>query len=265
MTGLDKGEMFRDLSPDEPEAGERAAPTGKKDVYRPVIPVPSDAPDPDWGAFLNGCILTSPWTYQVDDGGTAVLLARVIRNGEKDYQPVTWDGFRWRLKAMPAPRPLYEYADRLVVVVEGEKCADAACEVFQWHVVTTWSHGCKAWKQTNWQPLAGREVLLVADANNPGRKAMEAVAKCLHSLGCKVLYLPEGDDGKDIADWIKADGADDVRERIEAGAKRWMPMDWKDELAERAKTDPGAPFVQDMLVRLAELRRDNTAEWQRLR
>ena len=106
MTGLDKGEMFRDLSPDEPEARERAAPTGKKDDYRPVIPVPSDAPDPDWGAFLNDCILTSTWTYQVEGGGTAFLLARVIRNGEKDYQPVTWDGSRWRLKGMPAPRPL---------------------------------------------------------------------------------------------------------------------------------------------------------------
>ena len=77
--------------------------------------------------------------------------------------------------------------------------------------------------------------------------------------------LSERDDGKDIFDWIEADGADDVRERIEAGAKPWPPMDWKDELAERAKSDPGAPFEPDMLARLAELRRDKPDEWQRLR
>ena len=94
---------------------------------------------------------------------------------------------------------------------------------------------------------------------------MEALAQHLHSLGCKVrIYFSERDDGKDIFDWIEADGADDVRERIDAGAKPWPPMDWKDELAERAKSDPGAPFEPDMLARLAELRRDNAAEWQRL-
>ena len=36
------------------------------------------------------------------------------------------------------------------------------------------------------------------------------------------IYLPEGDDGNDIADWIEADDADDVRERIEAGEKEWL-------------------------------------------
>ena len=125
-----------------------------------------------------------------------------------------------------------------------------------WHVVTTWSHGCQAWKWTNWELLAGREVLLVADAEVHGRAAMEAVAKHLHSLGCKVrIYLPEGDDGKDIVDWIKADGAADVRERIEVEAKWWTPMDWKDDLAERAKIDPGAPFEPDTVVKLEELQR----------
>ena len=108
-------------------------------------------------------------------------------------------------------------------------------------------------------------MLLVADANDPGRKAMEAVAKCLHSLGCKVrIYLPEGDDGNDIADWIEADDAGTAREQIEAGVKEWTPMDWKDELVERAKTDAGAPFETDMMAKLAELQRDKIAEWQRL-
>ena len=108
-------------------------------------------------------------------------------------------------------------------------------------------------------------MLLVADADVSGRKAMEALAKHLHSLGCKVrIYLPEGDDGNDIADWIEADDAGTAREQIEAGVKEWTPMDWMDELVERAKTDAGAPFETDMMAKLAELQRDKIAEWQRL-
>ena len=245
--------------------------------YRPVIPVPPDAPAPDWDKLRPQEATGDPvkiWTYPTAEGGVAFYVARWLPkdpDDDKFIRPATWDGSKWRLKGMPAPRPLYglpailECPDKPVVVVEGEKCADAARDAFPYHGVTTWSHGCDAWKGTNWQPLAGREVLLVADADVPGRKAMEALAQHLHSLGCKVrIYFSERDDGKDIFDWIEADGADDVREQIDDGAKQWTPMDWKDELVERAKSDPGAPFEPDMLARLAELRRDNAAEWQRL-
>ena len=248
--------------------------------YRPVIPVPPDAPAPDWGKLRPREATGDPvkiWTYHTAEGGVAFYVARWLPKDPDDgrkkvIRPATWDGSKWRLKGMPVPRPLYKlpdivnHADRPVVVVEGEKCADAASDVFPRHVVTTWSGGCKAWEGTDWQSLAGREVLLVADADDSGRKAMEALAQHLHSLGCKVrMYFSERDDGKDIFDWIEADGADDVGERIEAGAKDWTPMDWKDELVERAKTDPGAPFERDSVVKLAGLRRDNPPEWQRLR
>ena len=276
MTGLDKGEMFRPQSPDWPQAGACLAPAGKRDDYRPVIPVPPDLPDPDWQALRPPEAIDDPvatWVYRKEDESIAFHVGRwEAANGDKEIRPVTWDGTDWRPKGMPALRPLYrlpdilKYAEPSVVVVEGEKCADAARDAFPWHVVTTWSHGCEAWKGTDWQPLAGCEVLLVADPDVPGRKAMEAVAKHLYSLGCRVrIYLPDVDPKDDIADWIEADGADDVREWIEVQAKRWTPMDWKDELVERAKTDAGAPFEQVMLVKLAELRRDELAEWQRLR
>ena len=196
MTGLDTGEMFRDLSPDWPQAGARVAPAGKRNDYRPVIPVPPDAPNPDWGKLRPKEATGDPvktWTYHTAEDGLAFYVAwwkPKDPNDGKVIRPATWDGTNWRRKTMPAPRPFYglpdilKYADRPVVVVEGEKCADAARDVFPCHVVTTWSHGCDSWKETNWQPLAGREVLLVADADAHGREAMQAVAKHLHSLGC---------------------------------------------------------------------------------
>ena len=275
MTGLDKGEMFRPQSPDWHQAGACLAPAGKRDDYRPVIPVPPDAPNPDWRALRPPEAISDPvttWVYRKEDESIAFHVGRwEAANGDKVIRPVTWDGTRWRLKAMPAPRPLYGLPDirksieEPIVVVEGEKCADTARDVFRYRVFTTWAGGCEAWKGTDWQPLAGREALLVADADDPGRKAMEAIAKHLNSIGCTVwVYLPEGNDGKDIADWIEADDIETVRVRIDAGAKRWTPMDWMDELVERAKTDPGAPFETDMMAQLAELQRDKIAEWQRL-
>ena len=48
MTDFDKGKMFLRLSPDDLRAGEHGARAGEKDDYTPVIPVPKDAPDPDW-------------------------------------------------------------------------------------------------------------------------------------------------------------------------------------------------------------------------
>ena len=84
MTGLDKGEMFRDLSPDEPEAGVRAAPTGKKDDYRPVIPVPEDAPAPDWDKLRPQEAIGDPvkiWTYHYGGRRRCLLCGAVAAQG----------------------------------------------------------------------------------------------------------------------------------------------------------------------------------------
>ena len=42
-------------------------------------------------------------------------------------------------------------------------------------------------------------------------------------------------------------------------------MDWKDELVERAKTDPGAPYLQGMVAKMRELHHDDVPESERLR
>ena len=86
------------------------------------------------------------WTYHTAEGGVAFYVARWLPkdpDDDKVIRPATWDGSKWRLKGMPAPRPLYglpailECPDKPVVVVEGEKCADAARDAFPYHGVTT--------------------------------------------------------------------------------------------------------------------------------
>ena len=256
----------------------------------PIVPVPADAPKPSWPSLrpkeATTDAPTETWTYHTGEGERAFVVARWIgRDGKKIVRPLCWVGTKWALRAMPRPRPLYNLPDILsardtrVVVVEGEKCATAAAKVFAGHAVTTWSGGASAWHHTNWSPLAGRNVLLLADANEAGRRAMSDIATHLAAAGATIrIQLPAGDHGFDIADALDRDGPERTRQHIEAEARPWRPeaevpvmpdadggADWMGELLGRAKTDPGAPFEQHALHRLADLRRSRPDISERLR
>ncbi len=97
---------------------------------------------------------------------------------------------RWRLKHLPAPRPLYGL-DRLaaapgapVVVVEGEKAADAAARIFPDAVATTSPGGANAAAKSDWSPLTGRRVLIWPDADEAGARYARDVTAALAGLGC---------------------------------------------------------------------------------
>ena len=281
--------MFEQTSDVELRVSERAAPADKSEDPQPIVPVPIDAPEVDWSRLRPKEATGEPvkiWLYHTADGELAFYVARwkpKNPGGRKVIRPATWCRFsvgreEWAPRAMPAPRPLYnlpailETPAKAVVVVEGEKCADAAAHVFLDHAATTWAGGPHAWKLTDWQPLAGRDVRLVADADDPGREAMRAIVAHLTSMGCVVrVCLPPGDDGCDIADALDRDGEERTRERIEAQAEPWKPetsaapdagdsADWKAELLERSTTDPGAPFERDTLTKLQHLQRIEPAD-----
>ena len=240
MTDFDKGKMFLRLSPDDLRAGEHGARAGEKDDYTPVIPVPKDAPAPDWNKLRPTDATGDPvrtWRYHTAENELARYVARWKPKDpndpkEKVIRPATWNGTEWKLKGMPAPRPLYglpailESPDKFVIVVEGETCADAGLDVFPAHIVTTWEGGSGAEDKTDWSPLAGRTVLLLADRDAPGRKAMKRIADELAGMGANVsVHLPDGDDKQDIANGLKEDGDEVTRIRIEKEAKPWIETD----------------------------------------
>ena len=88
----------------------------------------------------------------------------------------------WRWLHLPAPRPLYGL-DRLalrpdapVLLVEGEKTADAAAKLFPDHVAVTSSGGSNAAGKADWSPLSGRHVVIWPDHDEPGRRFAADVA-----------------------------------------------------------------------------------------
>ena len=116
----------------------------------------------------------------------------------------------WNWSGFAKPHPLYQlpsiftHKDRPVLVVEGEKTADAARELISGFVVTTWPHGAKAVQDANWEPLRGRDVVLWPDADEPGLQAMRTVASRLDGVAASIrtVRLPELPKGWDLADDI---------------------------------------------------------------
>jgi hypothetical protein len=124
---------------------------------------------------------------------------------------------KFQLVHVPNNRPLYNLYSLLarpdvpVLIVEGEKTADAAMIHFPHLAVTTWSGGTGATVQTNFTTLKDRKVILWPDNDKPGLEAMERIAKILFSKGCqsvKMVFREIQTDlakGFDIADFEEGD------------------------------------------------------------
>ena len=130
---------------------------------------------------------------------------------KKQFRP--WDAKR-RKMAPPDPRPLFNQPGikdaAQVVLVEGEKCAQALIDVGV--VATTAMHGANApIEKTDWSPLSGKAVLIWPDRDKPGWDYAAQAAQAILSAGaksCHVLYPPEeAAEGWDAADAI-AEGFD---------------------------------------------------------
>ena len=97
-----------------------------------------------------------------------------------------------------------------VVIVEGEKCADALAGLAQGFGVLSWLGGSGAVLRTDWKALAKREVILWPDADDPGREAMARLAGELDRIGAAEVRVidPEEDrpSGWDVADAIAEEG-----------------------------------------------------------
>ena len=155
---------------------------------------------------------TAKWDYLDASGHLIAVVYRYDPPGQKkQFRP--WDAKR-RKMAPPDPRPLYNQPGLAsvsqVVLVEGEKCAQALIDVGI--VATTAMHGANApVEKTDWSPLAGKSVLIWPDRDKPGWEYATQAAQAILSAGAKssfILYPPEeAADGWDVADAI-AEGFD---------------------------------------------------------
>ena len=209
-------------SPDDPfeavrrnaaGAGPEASPPPRpaaRDLGDLIWPVPADAPPRLESHRAHGRAAVQ-WPYVDASGAVLGYVARFEDDAGKKTAvlPQTlWrkgDRLAWAWKGFPEPRPIYGL-DRLagrpfapVLVVEGEKKADAASVRFPEYVVIGWPGGAKATRKIDWSPLAGRDVVVWPDADEPGRVAAKDVGRLASAAGARAVgvvdpprFLPEG-------------------------------------------------------------------------
>ena len=155
---------------------------------------------------------------------------------------------------------------RKMLIVEGEKCAEAAGGKLKAWDVLSWMGGSGAPHKTDWHCLEGRHVILWPDADDPGRKAMTNLTGIASKAKAAAVQIvkpePERKDGWDVVNAIEegVDVADYIEQR--AGEPEPDPFD---NLLEKTKTDPGAPFEPDVLARLVEMKQKELADFVRIR
>ena len=172
----------------------------------------------------------------------------VCRFPGKKIRPLWFSGTRWEWKAPPAPRPLLNLdpirtRTGTVLIVEGEKAADAAAKLYPKAVITTWPSGCKAIDKADWSPLTGRRIILWPDADTVGQHAMDQLAQRLLQLPVDRVQMvapPAGSpEGWDLADatWTTEEAAAFIKANISAP----LELDVQPELPPEPEPEPDLP------------------------
>ena len=195
-------DRFRPLSDDERDTGEPAGGSAKDDDdWELISPIPDSVPHPDMRHWILGDPAMA-WLYRDAKDGRICFIVRYNKaNGEKAFRPRTWCKNRqtgkeeWRWKHVPDPRPLYglellaQRPNASVIVVEGEKCAEAARRIFPDHVVVSPMNGARSPHEADWSPLQGRDITICRDNDKPGEAFEQTVGRILLRLACNVAAV----------------------------------------------------------------------------
>lgn len=150
--------------------------------------------------------------YLNADGDIICYIYRYeYADGSKEFLP--WNAANGKTE-FPSPRPLYRLPQLLknnvIILVEGEKCADALAAAG--FAATTLMGGANTRiEKTDLSPLKGKDIILWPDNDEPGRKYADNVAEALLKLPVSSLKITPLTPDKP-AKW---DAADAVAEKFD--------------------------------------------------
>lgn len=140
---------------------------------------------------------------------TGKKLCRVTRWPGKRFTQQAWSGAGWVSGVKDVPYTLYRLPEMLaskgtVYFVEGEKDVDTLRARAIVAVCTR--GGATRASRTDWTPLKGRDVVVIADADEVGRKFAAEVVTCLRAVGARATGPLECRQGKDATEHIENGG-----------------------------------------------------------
>ncbi len=166
-----------------------------------------------------------------DADGT--LVYQVERRDPKEFRqrrPNGCGGWVYNLEGVqPVPyhlRQLAEDQPATVFVVEGEKDADSLAATGL--MSTTNSGGAGRWTDSHTRAISScgvREVIIIPDADNPGRRHGIAVATSVAAVGltAKIVELPNVSEKGDVSEWLAGGGTKEELLALAEAAPVWTP------------------------------------------
>lgn len=165
---------------------------------------------------------TAIYDYKDSDGNIAYSMKREkFDDGGKSFKPVLPDGTE---KCPVGKRVLYNLdaitdTEDVVIMVEGEKCADAVTSCG--FIGTTFGFGCSSWLPQYLDALKGKKVAILADCDESGEKWCKKLCSELagHVEQLQILRLPDDFIAKfsekyghslDVSDYLNENGREET-------------------------------------------------------
>jgi ATP-dependent exoDNAse (exonuclease V) alpha subunit len=183
-----------------------------KDLWKPYINFPKTAPNFDPNKHMNFMLkennIDNIYSYRNLEGEIIGYTVRIIHKSTKAKQviPVSYchnehlKKSDWRLKAFTdgnGYKPIYGLEklqnNKIILIVEGEKTADKASELFSEYTVISWLGGSNNASKVNWNILEGKQIVIWPDNDVPGINAAKTIAN-------KINIINSGMDSVSIID-----------------------------------------------------------------
>lgn len=145
---------------------------------------------------LRGYGHTMTWAYKNVEGRNVMLVARFDGSEGKTIRPFRWNN-GWEAGDPAGLLPLFQLdqmaarTEAPLMVVEGEKTAEAAQAIFPDHVCTTSAHGAASASKTDWSAVKGRAVTIWPDNDAPGMAYAQEVAQLAYEAGALSVRIVE--------------------------------------------------------------------------
>lgn len=177
------------------------------------------------------------WAYRSATGELQGYVCRFETPEGKETRPLRYGirkgRERWHWKGWREGRPLYRLpellasADATVLVVEGEKSADAAARLLPDFAAVTSMNGARSPGKSDWSPVAGRDVVIWPDNDEPGEgyaRAVAAKSKAEGATTVRIVAVPDGAaEGWDLADELPEGWAAETIRAAIAAAEPYDP------------------------------------------
>jgi hypothetical protein len=199
------------------------------------------------GANANGAGASQPprevcaYKYEDEAGNLLYEVVRYFPKSFRQRRPDGKGGHVWNMDGVR--RVLYQLRGiagaEQVIICEGERDAETATDFqLQWTCGTTNVGGAGKWRADFNESLRGKHVVVVPDADEPGRKHAAEVAGSVLPVAAsvKILELP----AKDLTAW-KVDGG--TAEKFEALVRAAPIFSPERELFETLQNYEGEPMV----------------------